>query len=620
MAYHHLSAFGCSNILPSFREFNRTEIQEFEKVDLEMRRKKDKRMIILVGIIVLLFMMDDGKKEAYNEIKVQPDHYDRFGTWDVNEPVTNLWDGSFSTNAKCESGHSCHVELFYEWPDKADRDWTTYYGPSGKDANTRKSIPWICKNTDVLELYLDVDRSRGVIELSCEDKDNNDHIIETNVGIGVMEELAVFHLVQSSSCDCSFTLDGCCDGCDYLPSGTSCGTAGQCNAYGGCIEPSSEKTCDDISGYDYCADINASDPTACARVWVVEAISKKGLVETIGGTRYYVGDYSIEHYCYGDLLTYEIDPTSPSGSCDDFGCPGTSISLIGELSVANPPADIVEHEIRFNCWGKDTQNCGLGEVSQIAELTYDVTINSGTAVECVVDRHCDEGYVCDKPGDYTTWTCIDSGASDSDGDGVADDVDNCPDDANADQANNDGDNHGNVCDNCPDNSNNDQADFDTDDIGDVCDACTDVDGDGYGNPGYSNTCDDDNCPNVYNPGQEDSDSDGIGDACESATCSDSDSIGRTIIQQAERYGAVIYDGTTYTDVCKNSTHVEEMHCTGGAKASTVVSCTDIDSSYECSSGKCGEKTPLNPLTIITRFLQGGTFKAFITEMNQWVTS
>lgn len=52
---------------------------------------------------------------------------------------------------------------------------------------------------------------------------------------------------------------------------------------------------------------------------------------------------------------------------------------------------------------------------------------------------------------------------DRDGDGWADDVDNCPDDPNAEQSDRDGDGVGDACDNCPDDPNPDQA-------GDVC-AC-----------------------------------------------------------------------------------------------------------------------------------------------------
>ena len=105
---------------------------------------------------------------------------------------------------------------------------------------------------------------------------------------------------------------------------------------------------------------------------------------------------------------------------------------------------------------------------------------------------------------------------DSDGDGVFDPVDNCPNTANADQADADGDGTGDVCedsdgdgvfdpvDNCPNTANADQADVDGDGIGDVCE---DSDGDGV----FDNV---DNCPTVANADQADADGDGTGDVCE----------------------------------------------------------------------------------------------------------
>jgi hypothetical protein len=62
-------------------------------------------------------------------------------------------------------------------------------------------------------------------------------------------------------------------------------------------------------------------------------------------------------------------------------------------------------------------------------------------------------------------------STDTDGDGVDDAVDNCPDDYNPEQTNSDGDPPGDACDNCPTTDNEDQADGDSDDMGDVCDPC-----------------------------------------------------------------------------------------------------------------------------------------------------
>jgi len=68
---------------------------------------------------------------------------------------------------------------------------------------------------------------------------------------------------------------------------------------------------------------------------------------------------------------------------------------------------------------------------------------------------------------------------DDDNDGVLDDIDNCPNTGNANQSDLDGDTIGDVCDNCSMIANPLQADFDGDGLGDECD--TDSDGDGVPN-------------------------------------------------------------------------------------------------------------------------------------------
>jgi len=83
-----------------------------------------------------------------------------------------------------------------------------------------------------------------------------------------------------------------------------------------------------------------------------------------------------------------------------------------------------------------------------------------------------------------------NGEPDSDNDGIADNADNCPNDANADQSDNDNDGIGNVCDSTPDGG---VLDTDNDGIADNAD----------------------NCPNDANADQSDNDNDGIGNVCDS---------------------------------------------------------------------------------------------------------
>jgi hypothetical protein len=133
---------------------------------------------------------------------------------------------------------------------------------------------------------------------------------------------------------------------------------------------------------------------------------------------------------------------------------------------------------------------------------------------------------------------IEFAAPDTDDDGVSDDSDNCPNDANPGQEDADADGVGDVCDNCPNDANADQADADGDEVGDACDDCTDTDGDGYGNPGFPNTCDTDNCPDNANADQANSDGDTHGDACDNCPNDDNENQANS-------------DGDSLGDVCDN---------------------------------------------------------------------
>ncbi len=110
---------------------------------------------------------------------------------------------------------------------------------------------------------------------------------------------------------------------------------------------------------------------------------------------------------------------------------------------------------------------------------------------------------------------------DDDVDLIASNVDNCPDDTNADQADAETDGAGDLCDNCPSSFNPSQEDSDNDGIGDACDCISPLE-----DPDLDGICTvADNCPNAFNPTQGDDDGDGLGDACDSCTDVDGDGFG-----------------------------------------------------------------------------------------------
>jgi hypothetical protein len=183
--------------------------------------------------------------------------------------------------------------------------------------------------------------------------------------------------------------------------------------------------------------------------------------------------------------------------------------------------------------------------------------------------------------------CVPQG-NDSEGDGVLDIDDNCPLALNPLQEDEDLDQRGSACDNCPAAANPDQEDADLDGPGDACDTCTDLDDDGFGDPGFpANTCQVDNCPSVPNPSQLDSDADSRGDACDPCNLDPDDDIDNDTrcadvdnCPNDYNWDQVDEDGDGIGDACDPCRTNPDTQCVACPDPQT----TDPDADGFCQSG------------------------------------
>jgi len=243
-----------------------------------------------------------------------------------------------------------------------------------------------------------------------------------------------------------------------------------------------------------------------------------------------------DHTCRRDLDT-------STGCCVG----GTGCGSSGEC---DPGSVCIESECKKLC--ASFADCDPGE-------TCDESVCVSNA--CGASDDCDPGEIClasfcrrvclTNDHCLTGEACVDDVCQpDADRDGIADDDDNCPGNANPTQSDRDMDGLGDDCDddidgdtvlngsdNCVDEPNVMQINTDGDSEGDACDSDDDNDGTTdvfddcrLGTAG-TDVCDDDadgdgidgstdNCPGIYNPqldtggNQLDIDQDGIGDVCD----------------------------------------------------------------------------------------------------------
>lgn len=140
---------------------------------------------------------------------------------------------------------------------------------------------------------------------------------------------------------------------------------------------------------------------------------------------------------------------------DDFIC-DTAI-YGGETALVKPNVLIIFDSSGSMSGQIDTQVC-------VPNPDYDLDGVLDVNDNCPFDANANQA---DADGDGIGDVC--DTFTDRDGDGIRDQDDNCPLVDNAGQADADGDRVGDACDNCPANANANQADADADGIGDVCD-------------------------------------------------------------------------------------------------------------------------------------------------------